>query len=224
MFNSVSTSQTRRIRKWEFFLAKTNTIILGASTLWMDMSIKGDRSLYLNKCLPGHLSIRDSLLTSCQKGSYSHISCPIININKNHSGIGEQHYIPLVQWQSMWCIFTIMINIATSQHIIFQAPIEMKLSLVNIPNYLMSDPCTSLDKIDRLDGVLRRIGNRMHCKMVFNFTIRHDHAFKSCQTRWPLIGLRNLILIGQLRIWWNLSYPRRYEYRNVVSFKAKNAN
>ena len=44
--------------------------------------------------------------------------------------------------------------------------------------------------------------NRMHCKMVFNFTFRHDHAFKSCQTSWPLIGLRNLILIGQLRIWW----------------------
>ena len=35
--------------------------------------------------------------------------------------------------------------------------------------------------------------------MVFNFTVRHDHAFKSCQTRLPLIDLRNLILIGQLR-------------------------
>ena len=43
---------------------------------------------------------------------------------------------------------------------------------------------------------------RMHCKMVFNFTVRHDHAFKSCKARWPLIGLRNLILIGQLRLWW----------------------
>ena len=43
---------------------------------------------------------------------------------------------------------------------------------------------------------------RMHCKMVFNYTVRQDHAFKSCQTRWPLIGQRNLILIGQLRIWW----------------------
>ena len=39
---------------------------------------------------------------------------------------------------------------------------------------------------------------RMHCKMVFNFIVRHDHAFRSCQTRWPLIGLRKLILIGQL--------------------------
>ena len=38
--------------------------------------------------------------------------------------------------------------------------------------------------------------------MVSNFTVHHDHAFKSCPTRWPLIGLRNLILIGQLRIWW----------------------
>ena len=43
---------------------------------------------------------------------------------------------------------------------------------------------------------------RMHCKMVFNFTVRPDYAFKSCQTRWPLISLRNLILIGQLRIRW----------------------
>ena len=41
---------------------------------------------------------------------------------------------------------------------------------------------------------------RMHCKMVFNITLRHDYAFKRCQTRWPLIGLRNLILIGHLRI------------------------
>ena len=45
----------------------------------------------------------------------------------------------------------------------------------------------------------------MHCKMVFNFTVRHDRAFRSCQTRWPLIGLRNVILIGQLRIWWKQS-------------------
>ena len=43
--------------------------------------------------------------------------------------------------------------------------------------------------------------NRMQCKMVFNFTVHHDHAFRSCQTRWLLIGLRNLILIGQLRVW-----------------------
>ena len=38
--------------------------------------------------------------------------------------------------------------------------------------------------------------------MVFNFTVHQYHTFKSCQTRWPLIGLGNLILIGQLRIWW----------------------
>ena len=37
---------------------------------------------------------------------------------------------------------------------------------------------------------------------MFNFTVHQDHTFKSCQTRWQLIGLRNLILIGQLRIWW----------------------
>ena len=49
---------------------------------------------------------------------------------------------------------------------------------------------------------IQRLKNRMHCKMVFNFTVRHDQAVKRCQTRWPLIGLRNLILIGQLRIWW----------------------
>ena len=41
----------------------------------------------------------------------------------------------------------------------------------------------------------------MHCKTVLNFTVSHDHAFKSCQTRWPLISLRNLILIDQLRMW-----------------------
>ena len=66
------------------------------------------------------------------------------------------------------------------------------------------------------------IQHRMHCKMVFNFIVRHDHAFKSCQTRWPLIGLRNLILIGQLRIWWKQTkaffhtHPRRcklFKYR-----------
>ena len=33
--------------------------------------------------LNGHLSIRDSTLTSCQKGSYWHISCPIIEYNRN---------------------------------------------------------------------------------------------------------------------------------------------
>ena len=43
---------------------------------------------------------------------------------------------------------------------------------------------------------------RMYYKIVFNFTLRHEYAFKSSQTRWPLIGLRNLILIGQLGIWW----------------------
>mgnify|MGYP003691442789 CR=1 FL=1 len=46
---------------------------------------------------------------------------------------------------------------------------------------------------------------RMHCKMFtvcLIFTVRHNHVFKSCLIRWPLIGLRNLILIGQLRIWW----------------------
>ena len=56
-----------------------------------------------------------------------------------------------------------------------------------------------------LDTLVRTRVNRMHCKMVFNFTVRHDHAFKSYQTRWPLIGLRNLInnwSIGQLLIWW----------------------
>ena len=45
---------------------------------------------------------------------------------------------------------------------------------------------------------------RMHCKMVFNFTIRHDHAFKSCQTRWPFTGLRHLILIGFCQLWWSI--------------------
>ena len=56
----------------------------------------------------------------------------------------------------------------------------------------------------------------MQCKMVFNFTVRHVHGFRSCQTRWPLIGLRNLILIGQLRIWWKLSHPhlcKLFKYR-----------
>ena len=32
-------------------------------------------------------------------------------------------------------------------------------------------------------NIVSRYIYRMHCKMVFNFTIRHDHAFKSCQTR-----------------------------------------
>ena len=59
--------------------------------------------------------------------------------------------------------------------------------------------------------------------MVFNFTARHDHGFKNCQTRWPLIGLKNLILIGQLRIWWKHSHLRRckwFKYR-MLSFKLK---
>ena len=30
---------------------------------------------------------------------------------------------------------------------------------------------------------------RMHCKMVFNFTVRHDHAFKSCQTTWDELSM-----------------------------------
>ena len=37
-------------------------------------------------------------------------------------------------------------------------------------------------------NIPKKLGNiiyryRMHRKMVFNFTVRHDHAFKSCQTR-----------------------------------------
>ena len=51
-------------------------------------------------------------------------------------------------------------------------------------------------------NILLKVIFRMHCKMVFNFTVCHDHAFENCQRRWPLIGLRNLILIGQWRIRW----------------------
>ena len=38
---------------------------------------------------------------------------------------------------------------------------------------------------------------RMHCKIVFNFALRHRLAFSCCQTRKALIGLSNLDPIGQ---------------------------
>ena len=46
--------------------------------------------------LYSHLSIRDSSLTSCLKGSYLHINNPIIELINNNNGIGKQHYNPLI--------------------------------------------------------------------------------------------------------------------------------
>ena len=54
------------------------------------------------KGVDGHLSIKDSSLTSCQKGSYLHISCPIIEKNKNQ------------QWHrkaALYSLNTIAINV-----------------------------------------------------------------------------------------------------------------
>ena len=50
--------------------------------------------------------------------------------------------------------------------------VEYKLSQYADDTTIFTDGSPS-----SLDGI------RMHCKMVFNFTVRHDHAFKSCQTR-----------------------------------------
>ena len=38
---------------------------------------------------------------------------------------------------------------------------------------------------------------RMHCKIVFNFALRHRLAFSSSQTRKALMGLSNLDPVGQ---------------------------
>ena len=45
----------------------------------------------------GHLSIRDSTPTSCQKGSYLHINSHIIEKIKINNGLGKKHYNPLMQ-------------------------------------------------------------------------------------------------------------------------------
>ena len=56
--------------------------------------------------LNGHLSIRDSTLTSCQKGSLIlilHIDRSIFKKIKINSGRGQLHYNPLKQQQSLRC-------------------------------------------------------------------------------------------------------------------------
>ena len=55
---------------------------------------------HLNKrpmVLNGHLSIRNSTLTSCQKDSYFHINRLIIESIKINNGRGKLHYNPLIQ-------------------------------------------------------------------------------------------------------------------------------
>ena len=39
--------------------------------------------------------------------------------------------------------------------------------------------------------------NRMHCKIMFNFALRHSLAFSITKTRKAIIGLSNLDLISQ---------------------------
>ena len=71
--------------------------------------------------------------------------------------------------------------------------------------------------------------DKRHCKMLFNFAIRHDHAWKSYQTRWLLIGLRNLILIDDWEYMMKtnksiLSHPHRckwFKYRMLCHSKQK---
>ena len=91
------------------------------------------------------------------------------------------------QWQTMepWLWRTSRVPLATHWYVTTQC-------FVNCRVPVCWDSCM----------YIYHIPNRMHSKMVFYFTVCHDHAFKSCQTRWPLIGLRNLILIGQLSMWW----------------------
>ena len=59
-----------------------------------------------------------------------------------------------------------------------------------------------MNKLQVNKKILEDVNKLIECIAKWCFTVRHDRAFKNCQTRLPLIGLRNLIFIGQLRIWW----------------------
>ena len=52
--------------------------------------------------LNGHLSIRDSTLTSCQKGTYLHINSYIIEKIKINNGIRKHLYNPLIQLHAIY--------------------------------------------------------------------------------------------------------------------------
>ena len=54
--------------------------------------------------LNGHLIIRDSTPTSCQKGSYLHNDRPVIEWIKFNNGLGKQHHNPSIQLQTMCCM------------------------------------------------------------------------------------------------------------------------
>ena len=54
--------------------------------------------------LNGHLIIRDSTPTSCQKGSYLHNDSPVIEWIKFNNGLGKQHRNPSIPLQTMCCM------------------------------------------------------------------------------------------------------------------------
>ena len=54
--------------------------------------------------LNGHLIIRDSTPTSCQKGSYLHNDSPVIQWIKFNNGLGKQHHNPSIQLQTICAV------------------------------------------------------------------------------------------------------------------------
>ena len=63
--------------------------------------------------LHGHQYVRDSSLTSSQKGSYLHVDRPIIKCIKINNDRGKLHCNPLTQWKLMCCTYILihLINI-----------------------------------------------------------------------------------------------------------------